>query len=91
VWEGESGRFCLGFGFSLFTSRPRDVGRLAGPVIDADGFQPVVGFGEVDVFEKVGGSGSRLSTDVSDLRDVGGGGRRLQGRLERLAVGEDDW
>jgi hypothetical protein len=42
VWEGESGRFCLGFGFSLFTSRPRDVGGLAGPVIDADGFETVV-------------------------------------------------
>jgi hypothetical protein len=89
-WEGVSGRLCLGFGFSLFTSRPRDIGRLAGPVIDTDGFKTVVGLCEVDVFEKVGGGGSRLSADVSNLRDVGRGGRRLQGRLERLAVGKDD-
>jgi len=90
LWEGVSGRFCLGFGFSLFTSRPRDVGRLAGPVVDSNGFKTIVGLCEVDVFEKVGGSGSRLSTDVSDLRDVGRGGRRLEGRLEGFAVGEDD-
>jgi hypothetical protein len=91
VWERVSGRFCLGFGFSLFTSRPRDIGGLAGPVIDADGFKTIVGLCEVDVFEKVGGSGSRLGTDVSDLGDVGRGGRRLQGRLERFAVGKDNW
>jgi hypothetical protein len=90
VREGVSGRFCLGFGLSFLTSRPRDIGRLAGPVIDTNGFQTVIGLCEVDVFQKVGGSGSRLSTNVSDLGDVGRRGRGLQGGLERLAVGKDD-
>jgi hypothetical protein len=44
----------------------------------------------VDVFVDVGGSGSRLGTYVGNLRDVGRRGRRLQGRLERFAVGKDD-
>jgi hypothetical protein len=89
--EGVSGRFCLGFGFSLFTSRSRDIGGFAGPVVDTDGFKTVIGLCEVDVFVKIGGRGSRLGTDVSNLGDVGRGGRRLQGRLERFAVGKDDW
>jgi hypothetical protein len=90
LWEGVSGRFCLCFGFCLFTSWTRDVGRLAGPVVDSDGFETIVGLCEVDVFEKVGGSGSRLSANVSNLRDVGRGGRRLEGRLEWFAIGKDD-
>jgi hypothetical protein len=44
----------------------------------------------VDVFE-IGSSGSRLNTEMSNLGDVRRGGRRLQGRLERFAVGKDDW
>ena len=91
LWERVSGRLCLGFGLSLFTSRPRDVGRLAGPIVDANGFKAVIRLCEVDVFEKVGSSGSRLGTDVSDLGEVGRRGRRLQGRLERFAIGKDNW
>ena len=91
LWERVSGRLCLGFGLSLFTSRPRDVRRLAGPVEDANGFKTVIRLCEVDVFEKVGSSGSRLGTDVSDLGEVGRRGRRLQGRLERFAIGKDNW
>jgi hypothetical protein len=90
VWEGISGGFCLGFCLSFFTSGTRDIDRLAGPVIDADGFETVVRLCKVNVFESVGGRGSRLSTNVSDLRDVGRGGGRLQGRLECFAIGKDD-
>jgi hypothetical protein len=90
LWEGVSGRFCLGFGFRLFTSRSRYVSGLAGPFVDSDGFETIVRLCEVDVFEEVGGSGSRLSADVSNLGDVGRGGRRLERRLERFAIGEDD-
>jgi len=75
MWEGISRRFCLGFGFSLFTSRPRDVGRLAGPVVNADGLKTVIGLCKVNVLENVGGSGSRLSTQVGNLGDVGSRGR----------------
>jgi hypothetical protein len=62
VGEGVSWRFYLCLGFSLFTSRPRDINRLAGPVVDADWFKTVIGLCKVDVFVEVGGSGSRLST-----------------------------
>ena len=91
VGEGISGRLCLGFCLSLFTSRSRDVGGLAGPVVDTDGLETIIRLCKMDVFEKIGGSGSRLGTDVGNLGDVGGRGRRLQGGLERLAVGKDDW
>ena len=62
VWEGESCRLCLCLGFGLFTSRSRDVGRLAGPVVDADRFKTVIRLCKVDVFENVRSGGSRLST-----------------------------
>jgi hypothetical protein len=91
VGEGERGGLCLGFGLSLLTSRPRDIGRLAGPVIDADGFETVIRLCKMDVFENVGGSGSRLSANVRNLGKMGRRRGRLEGRLERLAVGKDNW
>ena len=62
MWEGETCSFCLCLGFGLFTSRPRDVGRLAGPVVDTDRFKTVIRLCKVDVLKNVRGSGSRLST-----------------------------
>lgn len=88
--EWERRRLHLGLSFSLFTSGSGDASRLAGPVVDANRFKTVIRLCKVDVLENVGGSGSRLGAEVSDLRDVGRRCRRLEGRLERLAIGEDD-
>lgn len=51
----------------------------------------VVRLCKVYVLENVGGSGGRLGAEVSDLRDVGRRGRRLEGKLEGLVVGKGDW
>ena len=56
--EWERRRFYLGFSFSLFTSGSRYANRLAGPVVDANGFGTVIRLCKVDVRENVGGAGT---------------------------------
>ena len=68
ILEWERRRFYLGFSFSLFISRSRYASRLAGPVVDTNGFETVIRLCKVNVRENAGGSGSRLGAKVSDLR-----------------------
>lgn len=82
-WERQA--FYPSFSFRLFTGRSH----RAGPVVDVKRFETVVRLYRVYVVENVRGSRSKLGTELGDLRDVGRRRRRLEGRLEQLAIGKD--
>lgn len=90
--EGE-GALCLCLCLRLLAGGLGEGRGLAGAVEHADGLE--AGLGKVDVLGPPGGGGRALGAEVLGVGDegagdVGGAGGGLEGRLEGLAVGEDD-